>query len=327
MKKQVLITISSPLTDRERVAIANEGAGEPMKNDFTLFEIPTVVNRTPDHNSDVRAAKDEPTECRMGVAKRIGREWIGWSGCIASPKAPLGGGGLGNFAPAQPWKCSGGDLHSPWQRCPLGMQPNETQLNAPKPASPPPTTVPRSIGVIKEIQSVFVDYKIEGAVIADGAKNTSGAVTDFTVPEHKSPEYDHKDGKITKFNGKFTFRGTIQIQTFYSVEAKATGFACYGRGTTERDIEDRNITLGFHESCHRADYTAYLKANDLPDPPEMRIGMSADEYEKAARKFKKSLKQFISDMKADSKARSDEVGFTLSHSDATNSCYSHELPE
>jgi hypothetical protein len=246
---------------------------------------------------------------------------------VTSPKAPLGGGGLGNFVPERPLKLSEGDLHSPWQPSPLGMNPNETQLKAPKPTKPPPTSTPRSIGVIKEIQNAFVDYKIEGAVMADGVKNTAAAVTDFIVPEHKSPEYDSKDGKITNFCGKFTFKGTIQIQTFYCSGVKPTDLSCYGRGTTTRDVENRDITLGFHESCHRDDFTVYLKSNTLPDPPEMHIGMSVDVYEKATREFKRSLEQFFADMKADTKSQTDEVGFTLSHSDATNSCYLHILPE
>jgi len=298
-----------------------------MKNTFTSCDLITAANKIADHNNDNCAVNDEPVSGRVGVAKRIGREWIGWSGCVASPKAPLGGGGLGNFAQEQPLKFSGGDLHSPWQPSPLGMTPNETQLKAPKPANDPPETTPGSIGVIKEIQNPFVDYKIEGAVIADGIKNTAVAVTDCVVPESKSPEYDSKDGKITKFFGKFTFKGTIQIQTFYRSGIKPTSVSCYGRGTTKRDVENRDITLGFHESCHRDDFTAYLKANALPDPPEMRIGMSVDAYEKATRDFKKSLEQFIADMKADTKAQTDEIGFTLSHSDATNSCYLHILPE
>jgi hypothetical protein len=298
-----------------------------MKNTFTSCDLLIAANKIADHNSDNCAAKDQPAACRVGVGKRIGREWIGWSGCVASPKAHMGGGGLGNFAPEQTLKLSGGDLHSPWQPTPLGMNPNETQLEAPKPAKPPPMTIPSTIGVIKEIQSTFVDYKIEGAVMADGIKNTDAAVTDFTIPEHKSPEYDSKDGKITKFFGKFSFKGTIQIQTFYRSGVNPTDLSCYGRGTTKRDVENRDITLGFHESCHRDDFTAYLKSNALPDPPEMHIGMSVDVYEKAARKFKRSLEQFIADMRADTKSQTDEVGFTLSHSDATNSCYLHILPE
>ena len=298
-----------------------------MENTFTLCNVLTAANKIADHNSDNCATNDEPAACRVGVGKRFGREWIGWSGCVASPKAPMGGGGIGNFAPERPLKLSGGDLHSPYQPGPLGVPPNETQLNAPKPAKPPPTTEPGSLGVIKEIQSAFVDYKIEGAVMADGAKNTTGAITNFTVPKSNSPKYESKNGKITKFIGKFTFKGTIQIQTFYCPGVKPTGLSCYGRGTTKRDIENRDITLGFHESCHRDDFTAYLKANDLPDPPEMRIGMSVDVYETATEKFKNSLEKFIANMKADTKAQTDEVGFTLSHSDETNSCYLHILPE
>src|SRR5439155_15004300 len=121
----------------------------------------------------------------------------------------------------------------------------------------------------------------------DGSGGVStGAETSFSQVASTSPGYDASaDGKVLKFNGKFTFKGTIQIQTNYAADSNASTLSCYGRGTTTSDVANRDITLGFHESCHRADYQAFLKANTLPDAPTMNIGMKAADYDKSAAAF------------------------------------------
>jgi hypothetical protein len=135
-------------------------------------------------------------------------------------------------------------------------------------------------------------------------------------------------GKATSVKrSPFTFKGTIQIRTRYASDANAKTLSCYGRGTTGTDVKNRDITLGFHESCHRADYEAYAKANALPDPPAMSVGMKAADYDAAAAAFVKVLNKYWADMTADSiKKKTDEVGFTLSKANKTNSCYVHEVP-
>ncbi|MBI3864086.1 MAG: hypothetical protein HY290_19560, partial [Planctomycetia bacterium] len=171
-----------------------------------------------------------------------------------------------------------------------------------------------------------VDYKIEAEIIADGSGGSTGADTSFSKIASSSPSYDAENGKITKFKGKFTFKGTIQIQTKYAADSTATSLSCYGRGTTTTDVANRDITLGFHESCHRADYQAYLKANALPDPPTMTIGMKSDDYDKSAAAVSKAITKYYADMTADSIKKTDDVGFTLAKSNQTNSCYVHVVP-
>ncbi len=265
---------------------------------------------------------------RPGTSISVGQEWTGWSQRVAHPEAPLGGGGPGSFLPAVPLNPNqDSDLPNPWQPGPLGTDPPAIPLDTPKPPNAPPVTNPQALGTIKEVQNQFVDYKIEAEIVADGSGGvTTGAKTRFSRVSSSSPGYDSAGGKITKFNGKFTFKGTITIQTKYAADSNANTLSCYGRGTTDADVKNRDITLGFHESCHRDDYQAFLKANDLPDPPDMSIGMKSSDYDRAVADFSKALNKYWADMEADSVQKTDEVGFTLTKSNRTNSCYPHVVP-
>ena len=51
-----------------------------------------------------------------------------------------------------------------------------------------------------------------------------------------------------------TFAYRIVIQTHYRRGISASGPSAYGRGTTPKDEEDGNTSLGFHERQHAADY-------------------------------------------------------------------------
>jgi hypothetical protein len=259
----------------------------------------------------------------------IGQPWIGWSQFVAHPSAPLGAGGPGNFSSPVPLNAdAGSDLPSPWRPGPLGQDdPVAIPTDTPTPANAPPATNPQSLGVVKQVQNEFADYKIEAEIVADGTGGVStGAKTDFSRVASSSPTYESAGGKITKFSGKFTFSGTITIQTKYAADSNPSTLSCYGRGTTDTDVKNRDITLGFHESCHRADYQAFLKANDLPDPPAMSIGMKASDYDAATAAFGRAINKYYKDMEADSIQKTDEVGYTLSKSNRTRGCYIHILP-
>ena len=54
--------------------------------------------------------------------------------------------------------------------------------------------------------------------------------------------------------------------------------------------------------------------------------MKAADYDKAAAAFVTAINKYYADMKADSISKTDDVGFTLSKSNQTNSCFVHELP-
>lgn len=293
---------------------------------------PTTETGDQKMNNDQYNVPSNGVAGRPGTSVRVGEDWVGWSGIVAHPDSPLGSGGPGGFSPRFPLNAdSASDLPSSMQPGPLGAVPLDAPAAAPKPApkpaNPAPTTTVESLGVQKEVQSDLVDYKIEAEVVADGTGGvTTGADTSFTKIASTAPEYDADGGKITKFKGKFTFKGTIRIETKYAADSNANSLSCYGRGTTDTDVANRDISLGFHESCHRADYKAYLSANKLPDPPAMSIGMKATDYDKAAAAFSASLTKYWADMTADSIKKTDDVGFTLKKSNQTNSCFVHILP-
>jgi len=273
------------------------------------------------------------TAGKSGQSRRVGSDWIGWDGSVAHPDAPQGGGGPGFFAEGgggfdgdTETRARRSDQPDPEQPGPLPLGDDATPAAKPKAPNPPPATNARSLGVQLDVQETFVDVKIEAEVAADGGGGpANGAHTDFTWPSMSAPGYDSDGGKITKFKGKLTWKGTIKIQTKYGTGGKADDLSCYGRGTTPGDISAGDITLGFHEHCHQEDYVNYLSNKILPNPPTLEIGMSATDYDTKVDEYKKDLDDFRKKMEADSDTRTDEVGHKESEV-PTKGCYVHTLP-
>ena len=127
---------------------------------------------------------------RAGEQQQLGSDWIGWSGKVAHPDAPMGGGGPGFFddgkglSPDGAGSRDGDRLASPSRPGPMNdLNDNTVALKAPKPANPPPATKARSLGSQRSVQSTHVDVEITAAVKADGTGGpTNGAHTDFTMP-------------------------------------------------------------------------------------------------------------------------------------------------
>jgi hypothetical protein len=275
-----------------------------------------TANRTP------KRAAGQP-----GTVVTVDPAWVGWAGDIAHPQSPLGAGGPGRFrpvpedeAPEQP------NAPSPFEPVPLGTGSKPPAAKAP---NPPPSTTPQNLGVLKAKQSDLLDVNVDAEIVADGSGGPAGgAETKFSGGSaFSSPGYK-RDGhhKIVSFDGKLEWKGTVKIQTSYASNARPRDVSCYGRGTTAADVAAGNITLGFHESCHRADYVAYLKSNPLPDPPALAIGMTEGDYKAAFATFKKALADYFKDLEQQSKTNTDEVGFKLSTHVSTKKCFVHVVP-
>lgn len=263
---------------------------------------------------------------KPGKSTRVGEEWAGWSGHVAHPRAPLGSGGPGDFAPTAPLKAADADLPSHLEPGPLDASAmNDSEV--PQPPNKPPETNPRSLGnQVGPIRNSLMDVLIDAKVLEDGTSG-EGTHTEFNEIPLTAPGYDTDSaGKITKFKGLFVWKGTIRIQTLYGSGEEPSTVSCYGRGTTEEDIKKRDITLGFHEHCHREDYVGYLATNSLPEPPELEIGMSAKDYEDQVKKFKKGVTDYWASMKKQTIATTDEVGHKKSVALKTGKCYDHLLP-
>jgi len=199
---------------------------------------------------------------------------------------------------------------------------------APRPPNLPPRTNPGSLGIQKSVKTDLMDVQVDAKIVADG-NGGDRPKTSFTHSHNRIrwPQYqaDAHD-KIVRLIGKVIWHDTITIQTVYPAGARPDQLSGYGRGTTQDDIRNGDVTLGFHESRHRNDYVAYLKAHLLPDPPKPEIGMTVTEYEKAAADFEEKLNAYYKDMDAESVAETDEVGYRKSTYESTGEPFRHVLP-
>jgi hypothetical protein len=132
--------------------------------------------------------------------------------------------------------------------------------------------------------------------------------------------------KIVKFRRKVVWHYTVTLQTKYAGGSGRETLSGYGRGTTDDDRRNGDITLGFHEGCHRNDYAKYLRDNQLPDLPVLAVGMTVTEFRKATAHFGKKLRSYFKAMERQSKTATDAVGYTLARFKKTRRPYRHILP-
>ena len=169
---------------------------------------------------------------------------------------------------------------------------------------------------------------VTAELLAD--KSTGGpanaANTRIKMPGQSMPNYSSSGGKITKFNSKLVWKGTITVQTSYGTGVTAASLSCYGRGTTDQDVASGRITLGFHESCHQADHISYLENHPLPEAPEFAVGMLVSEYNALTQAFHQEIVDYVDKSNAATKARTDEVGRRPLSDVSTKGCYVHNVP-
>jgi hypothetical protein len=170
---------------------------------------------------------------------------------------------------------------------------------------PPPETVPFKQKLPYSSATLYIQ------VLADGVSSDPSITgfTSHTFPSYRFPsyQYDRATMRITKFNGAVEFTGPITIHTVYGPGASKYQQSLYGRGTTDKDKEDGNTTLGFHEHCHRLDYIEYLLSNRLPEFV-FRTGMTVQQYEAVQQEFERKFKAYIVAIGNYSVQITDEVG-------------------
>ena len=262
-----------------------------------------------------------------GETRRLDDAWEGWSGRVVHPDSPLGAGGPGFFRAAYPAGAIAPKTPGHVHFREMDIIPVQAPVRVPRPANPPPATRPRVLRTSKRVQSALIDVDIEAEVLADNRSGPAGGAHTrvefprWTAPRHARPV----DGNVPEFRGKFRWRGRITIQTQYGAGATARSVSCYGRGTTTSDVNARDITLGFHESCHQQDYVAYLSAHPLPEPPALQLGMPVADDEAEVQRFRRELGAYNAGLTQDSRARTDEVGHARSEV-ASRGCYVHHVP-
>jgi hypothetical protein len=195
----------------------------------------------------------------------------------------------------------------------------------------PPATVPGKT-TIKKSKTAQLDIDVAAEIIADGTSTDksvvghtsftsdgawpdgSGGTVFFQVPGYSLTQ----KGALTvidKLNGPVEIKGVVKIQTVYGPGATATQDSAYGRGTTTEDEAAGNTTLGFHESCHRADYLTYLKTKAMPTFGG-KVGQTEQQYGAAITTLSNAIAKYFTDMDTDSFQRTDEVGYKSSTYDA-----------
>ena len=280
--------------------------------------------------------------------------WHGWGDDPAHPRAHAGGGGPGQFGSPQPAGADSvdapyahpnspaGQLYGPHPGAAAGDTVNADQAQPQKkPAKPKPAPATNArTGQGQKKSTNLVDIDVKFKVLADktnsgDARAQNGGFTiadDSDVKEtfatydfnYTSHEENDTNTEITKFTSKFTLKGTVKIRTTYGKMDDGTKVSKnlrsrYGRGTTEDDIQNGDVSIGFHEKCHRDDTVNYLKANKFP-VPEMRVGMSVADYKKETSTYGDKLNAYFTAMDDDSVAKTDEVGYTFSKCVADGKC-------
>lgn len=193
------------------------------------------------------------------VRADVAPTWLASTNGVIHPDAPQGGGGAGFFRSPGVF-ASDGDLAAlphPDSAAAATLDPVQVQqaqaLQAAAAARKPPPLVAAD-GPEQDIQGMKVTVLQD----AYGIENVGDATTDM----RESGGGASFSGDIGNFTWQ-VFPWTVTIQTLYG-KAQPDADSLYGRGTTPSDITDGNVSLGFHESCHRQDLLDYLKNNAPP---------------------------------------------------------------
>jgi hypothetical protein len=264
--------------------------------------------------------------------------WISREGDVVHPDAPAGSGGLGRFRTQGSLGSEGNDPfgarhpRSPSLRTEALSDDEKAEVLGEgvkiieKPRNPPPATVPGTQPLKKAQPTYDLDMTIE--ILADGKDDSlSGAKTDlkdkgvsidgpqfrFNGPDdQKEP---NPTDKLTAIIGKPTVTGSLTIQVVYgtvgNIRVEPREEAAWGRGTTSADAAAKNITVGFHESCHRDDFIAYLKANAPVVTASFRAGMTYAEYLAEQDRILKAIDAWTLAAQAATRAKTDETGYTM----------------
>lgn len=226
--------------------------------------------------------------------------WLASTNGVIHPDAPQGGGGAGFFRAAGVFVSDGdvGALPHPDSPAAAGMDPVQLQQAQALQAAaakrqPPPRVLADSTQVIRGITVKILKDELDVADAGD-------AITDMT----EADGHAGFGGNI----GAFVFTltpWTVTIQTKFGT-GKPDDDSAYGRGTTPGDIAAGNVTLGFHESCHRKDMISYLTNTPLPaftGKPKM----TTDEANAAVAKYQEDCLAYFAAGRAGSVAATDET--------------------
>lgn len=260
------------------------------------------------------------------------------------PNAPAFPAGNGFFRSARgrgPMGLDGPAGHRAVAQVGTGVAAPAPAQAAATPARPPPRTEPVEYPPFMEEdtdeQGVRRRIKLNLEVLRDGylegnsghAKTTSSGLPEVSIDYGWS---EGKTKKVTSYSLEWT--GTLIIQTNYPSGLKASDRSAYGRGTGP-DVSTGNVSLGFHEACHRSDFLAYVErslavaagrapeAYVLPDSQPAvtikwnymkfptfggKVGQTVTEFVQAKNAFERAIKNWDEDMGRFSDRCTDQFG-------------------
>lgn len=131
------------------------------------------------------------------------------------------------------------------------------------------------------------------------------------------PVYDQSSGLafVSSISNTPQVTAVLGIQTTYTKKYAEYLISGYGRGTTTQDIKDGNVTLGFHESCHRDDFISYLNTQNLP-AFDGGVGMVSQEFLDDWSAFVSAFRNLPTTIGDWSRKHTDDVGVTKTTWDA-----------
>lgn len=224
--------------------------------------------------------------------------WSGWLGGVAHPDSPAGGCGPGGSRHPGPLgrhcvahRSDPASLHprSPAVRF-AAMNLGTPSSKASKPSKAAPVTKPAILKVNSGDQEITVE------ILGDGRTRT-------LADENGRQRNDIARTRPTwswKTDSKGQPQITIKIRTTYASKAQSWQPSAYGRGTTAADKAAGDTTLGFHESCHRQDFIAYIGEHPMPTYSQDR----------GEQDFNSAVQSYIEDMETESLNKTDETGTT-----------------
>lgn len=249
-------------------------------------------------------------------ASKFSAEWLTNSGSVVHPAAPQGVGGPGAFRAPGVFASGGDDELLPHPRSPAvktvdpSLVRQADELEAAKVVRQlPPKVAAESTETIRGM-SVKLMKDLSGDASA------GDAITDLRSKPAGKVTYqsDRPGGTVTSVNNGLKW--SVEIQTRYGA-GTPEGDSAYGRGTTKADKESGNVSLGFHESCHRSDFLNYLRNTPTPVLGAKKDQSTAD-ADKAIAKYMSDWAGYFQTAKDQTILATDEVGDpTLSELEAS----------
>jgi hypothetical protein len=274
---------------------------------------------------------EDPNDIAPLLPEETPSPWVSTSGVIAHPEAPTGAGGPGFFRTA-------GQIDSHGNRSITLLHPStlagrqhllkeeehhRLALNQaiPLQRNKAPTTKIKSLKINKTINktvnqkvvSTVVDVTV--SILADQlddtsitkGKATTGPDASQIALKFPTASTDNATGKIISETGKATYQGTITIRTNYRPGANKNKKSAYGRGTTKSDVTNGDVTMGFHEKCHRDDLFDWYTKKEFPAFGG-HVGMSIKDYQEAQQALEDAWDDFQKAASQNTYDLTDDVG-------------------